>query len=146
MTSDSRAAATAKAFIRLAGATAWARRIAEFGQIAAAGPHVRRAVVQRHSLELSLDRFARGATQRAPTCAEQRVLDLAQETLAADAALAPPGRTRLRALLHECLTGKGSLVPLFHLMRTAALQRAHGFAVSFRGLAENAPFDLLLER
>jgi hypothetical protein len=145
MTTDSCGAATAKAFIRLAGTPAWARRMAEFGQTASAGPHVRRAVAQRHGLELLLDRMARGQG-RGLGAGERRVLELARETLAAYASLPTAGQERLRALLHGCLSGDGTLIPLFHLMRTAALQRDRGFAVTFAGLAEGAPFDLLLER
>jgi hypothetical protein len=145
MATDHSGTATAKALIRLAGPAAWARRIAQFAQIAAAGPHVRRAVVQRHGLELSLDRIAKGAV-RVPSAAERRVLDLARETVSVYATLPPAGRERLRALLHACLADDGTLIPLFHLMRTAALQRDRGFSVAFTGLAEGTPFDLLLER
>jgi hypothetical protein len=145
MTIDPSGAATAKAFIALVGAPAWARRMAEFGKTAAAGPHVRRAVVQRHALELSLDRMARGLAA-APGAAERVVLTLARETLATCAALRPEGRQRLRAAVRACLAGERTLVPLFHLMRTALLQRARGFSVGFAAFAEGAPFDLLLTR
>jgi hypothetical protein len=145
MAHDQSGMATAKAFIGLVGAQAWARRMAEFGQTAAAGPHVRRAVVLRHALELSLDRMARGIAGK-PGAAERVIGDLARETVAACAGLPPEGRARLRAALRACLAGERTLVPLFHLMRTAALQRARGFAVSFAGFAEGAPFDLLLAR
>lgn len=145
MIPDPSGTATAKAFIRLAGSRSWTRRMAEFAQIAAAGPHVRRAVVLRHGLELSLDRLARGA-ERTPGTGEQRVLELARETVKAYASLPAAGRERLRAMVRACLSDDGTLIPLFHLMRTAALQRARGFAVTFSGLAENARYDLLLER
>jgi hypothetical protein len=52
----------------------------------------------------------------------------------------------LRARLRLALRGDGTLVPLFHLLRTAALQRARGFDVTFPGLAEGAPYDLLIAR
>jgi hypothetical protein len=145
MALDPRGAATAKAFIRLAGGRAWARRIAEFGQTAAAGPHVRRALAQRHGLELSLERMARGL-DRAPGVAERCVMDLARATLTAFASFPPAGQDRLRAQLHAGLSADGTLIPLFHLMRTATVQRARGFSVTFAALAEGAPFDLLLER
>jgi len=145
MAIDPRDTATAKAFIRLAGARAWARRLAEFADIAAAGPHVRRAVVQRHGLELSLDRIAR-TDGRVPSGGERLVLDLARKTVAADAALGAAGRERLRAMLRAGLAGDGTLIALLHLIRTAALQRARGFTVTFSGFADDAPFDLLLQR
>jgi hypothetical protein len=37
-------------------------------------------------------------------------------------------------------------MPLFHLLRLAALHRARGFTVQFAGLEDGAPFDLLLSR
>ena len=37
-------------------------------------------------------------------------------------------------------------MPLFHLLRTAALHRDRGFEVAFAGLEEGAPFDLMLAR
>ena len=138
-------ATTAKAFIRLVGARAWARRMAELGQGTAAGPHIRRALFQRHALELTLDRMARGLN-RSANGAEQRVHDVAREVLSAFASLPAAGRERMRALLHDGLSGDGTLVPVFHLARTASLQRSRGFAVAFAGLADGAPFDLLLSR
>ncbi|WP_431268295.1 hypothetical protein [Dankookia sp. P2] len=44
------------------------------------------------------------------------------------------------------LTGPATLIPFFHLLRTAALLRERGFSVAFDGLAEDAPYDLLVER
>jgi hypothetical protein len=46
----------------------------------------------------------------------------------------------------EGLTGHATLVPLFHLIRTAALLRARGFAVRFDGLLDGATYDLLITR
>jgi len=138
-------AATAKAFIRLAGGRAWARRMADFGETASAGPHVRRALVQRHGLELILDRMAR-SPDRPPNAAKQRVLALARETVSAFASLAAEGKERLRSVLHACLSEERTLIPLFHLMRTAARHRARGFTVTFSAFAEGTAFDLLLAR
>ncbi len=145
MGSDQSATATAKSLIGLAGARGWARRMAELRDTAAAGPHIRRALLQRHALELVLDRMARGGGA-APSATERRVLAMARDTVAASAALRPDGRQRLRDMLNECLSGERSLVPLFHLMRVAALQRSRGFDVSFAAFADAAPFDLLLTR
>ncbi|MFC7553782.1 hypothetical protein ACFQU7_18465 [Pseudoroseomonas wenyumeiae] len=46
----------------------------------------------------------------------------------------------------EGLTGEQTLIPLFHLFREAARQRARGFTVHFTGLTEGTSYDLLLER
>jgi hypothetical protein len=56
------------------------------------------------------------------------------------------GRKRLRAMMAEAMTADGTLLPVFHLVRTAAVQRSRGFAVTFAGLEDEAPFDLLLQR
>ena len=47
--------------------------------------------------------------------------------------------------MRESLDGEATLVPLFHLLRTAVLQRARGFEVRFAGL-EGECFDLLIAR
>ena len=143
---DSRSGAEAvRAFTEFAGARPWAARMAELGRAMAAGPHARRALQQRHGLELTLERLRCGPA-RAPGSAEARLLGLAAETMATARRLSTAGRARLRTRLREALTGEQTLVPLFHLMRTAALQRARGFAVAFAGFETAAPFDLLLER
>ena len=55
-------------------------------------------------------------------------------------------RARLREQLIAGLTGEATLIPLFHLLRTAALLRDSGFTIRFTGLAEGTPHDLLVER
>jgi len=132
-------------FIALAGTRAWTARMAELGRAMAAGTHVRRALQQRHALELALDRLRR-EPGRAPAAAEVRLLALAGETAAAARRLSVAGRARLRAAVRAGLAGEETLVPLFHMMRTASLQRARGFAVEFAGLDAAAPFDLLIRR
>ncbi len=49
-------------------------------------------------------------------------------------------------MLRVALEGDGTLVPAFHLLRTAALQRTRGFDVAFACFEADAPFDLLLAR
>ena len=46
--------------------------------------------------------------------------------------------------LRAGLSGHHSLMPLFHLLHTAQLQRKRGFHVSFPGLEQDASYDLLL--
>ena len=60
--------------------------------------------------------------------------------------LTPVGRERLRAALAEAITGHGTLIALFHQVRTALLHQSRGFDVSHAGLEEGASFDLLLSR
>ena len=60
--------------------------------------------------------------------------------------LPPAGRQRLRAAILASFATQDSLVPLFHVLHTGTLQRSRGFEVEYAGLAEGAPFDLLLYR
>lgn len=132
------------AFVKIAGAVPWRRRMAELGERARSGPHGGRGVIQRHAIELTLDRQARGAA--IASRAERMVADLAREAVATHAALAAEGRERLRERVRAGLIGEATLAPLFHLLRTAALQRARGFAVHHAGLAEGAAHDLVIAR
>jgi hypothetical protein len=145
MADDRAGADILRGFLDLAGARPWSGRIAALNRAMAAGGRARQALQQRHALELTLDRLNRGAG-RPRSEAERRLLALAQETAATARMLSAAGRARLRARLRAALDGEGTLAPLFHLIRTAALQRARGFSVSFAGLEEEAPFDLLLRR
>jgi hypothetical protein len=49
-------------------------------------------------------------------------------------------------VLAAALSAQNTLEPLFHLVRTAMLQRERGFEIGFDGLEEGAPFDLLIGR
>ncbi|MBV9252223.1 MAG: hypothetical protein JO227_23625 [Acetobacteraceae bacterium] len=110
-----------------------------------AGPRAGRFIRQRHAIELTLERLRRQPFKPG-SLPERRLSALAAEAVALAAQLSPAGRRRLSTLLGECLAGEGTLVPLFHLVRTAGRQRARGFSVVFTGLEEGAPFDLLLKR
>ena len=127
------------------GARVWTRRMAELARSVGRTQHAGRALVQRHALELALDRL-RAGLNRPPAATERRLLDLAGETVAAYAGLGRAGRERLRATLRTALSDENTLVPAFHLMRTAALHRARGFDVRFAGLEDGASFDLLISR
>ena len=133
------------AFVALAGTRTWAARIADIGRRAAAGPRAGQLIRQHHSVELSIERL-RGPLVRPPSVGETHAARLAGEAVALAGQLGVQGRARLRDRLHASLCGDGTLIPLFHLLRTAALQRSRGFQVSFGGLAEGAPYDLLLTR
>lgn len=134
------------AFVRLCGGRAWSSRLADLARRAQSGPLSGRAAQQRHALEFVLARAAEGGARARLSLAERRVLAFAQEAVRLARSLPEAPRARLRALLHEGLTGEATLMPLFHLLRSAALYRARGFAVEFAGLAEDAPFDLRITR
>lgn len=130
------------AFVRLIGQAAWSNRIDILTRRAQSGPMSGRAAQQRHALEFALARAAdpNAAGRAGPV--ERRILALAQDAVRLSGSLPPGPRARLRARLAEGLTGEATLIPLWHLLRCAALYRARGFSVEFAGLAEDAPFDL----
>jgi hypothetical protein len=134
------------AFLRLCGGRAWSARLADLTRRAQSGPLSGRAAQQRHALEFALARAAASASGARLSPAERRVLAFAQDAVRLARTLPEAPRARLRALIQEGLTGEATLIPLFHLLRTAALYRARGFAVDFAGLAADAPYDLRVTR
>ena len=134
-----------QAFLGLAGEDAWTQRIADLGLKAKPHSWRGRAAQQRHALELILARLSRpGAKPPAP--AERLALNMMQEAVWLSDTLPEEPRARLRAELLRGLTGEATLIPLFHLLRQAARQRARGFQVHFSGLSDGTSFDLLLRR
>ena len=124
----------------------WTARMAEIGRRAVSGPRAGQAVRQRHALELAIERL-RGTLTRPPSTAELHAARLAGDAVALSEALArAAARWRLRERLRTALAGDGTLVPLFHMLRTAALQASRGFTVAFPGLEDAAPYDLLIAR
>ncbi|PHK95105.1 hypothetical protein CR162_10180 [Pseudoroseomonas rhizosphaerae] len=142
--------ATCRHFLSLAGPDSWSRRMADIAERARPRSWSGRAAQQRHALELLLARLADPRESAGPSAAlspaERRILALVREALDLADTLPRDSRERLRQRLLEGLTGEGTLIPLFHLLREAARQRARGFSVAFTGLAEGTPHDLLLSR
>lgn len=136
--------ASPAAVIRIAGPRAWQKRIADLAARARGGQRSGRALLQRHAIEIAIDRLARGAAPASR--GEAIVASLAADLAATHAALPPQGRARLKARLADALSGEATLAPLMHLFRTAALQRERGFAVHHAGLADGTPHDLLIAR
>ena len=141
-------AAAARAFIALAGPAVWRARLARIAALAADGRRSGQAVRQRHLVELTLARLARGGADPSPTEARiaARIAALAGETALLAARLTPAGRVWFDAALDAALDGDGTPIGLLHLARTARRHRAHGFTVRFAGFEDGAPFDLLLTR
>lgn len=137
---------TPAAFIAACGKRLWQRRMAGLAERAQAGQNRGKAALQRHALELTLNRLARGGMNRQASPAEQRITALAAELVATYGRLSPAGRARLRADLHAALAGEATLAPLFHVFHTAALQRARGFRVHHARFEDGASFDLLISR
>ncbi len=133
------------AFVALTGPRLWVTRMEEIGRRAVSGPRAGQTARQRHALELAIERL-RGTLTRPASTAELHAARLASDAVALSATLAPHGKQRLRERLRMALGGDGTLVPMFHMLRTAALQASRGFTVAFPGLAESAPYDLLIAR
>lgn len=134
------------AFVALAGARTWRNRVAELDAECRTPGRSGRARLQRHAIEATIARLAAAPLARPPSEAETRIAALAIEAARVSSRLNATGRAALRAMVHSGLTGNGTLVPLFHLLRTAVLQRSRGFTVRFAGFEDAAPFDLLLSR
>jgi hypothetical protein len=134
------------AFVEGFGRDAWQNRVSALEIATAGGTRAGRAATQRHVIELTIEGWRKRGRNRAPSPAELRIAGLAADASRLFDALPGPGRTRLRAALRDAAEADNTLIPAFHLLRTAALHRARGYAVQFAGLEEEAPFDLLLER
>jgi hypothetical protein len=132
-------------FIALAGGQRWQQRLSEIRDLAASGPRAGQAIRQRHGVELILEKCRRNPGAP-PSIAEARLGEIAAALPAIAAELSPRGRDRLVERLHGSLSGENTLIPVFHLVRTAMAQRARGFAVTFSGLDDETPYDLLLAR
>ncbi|MCE2923633.1 MAG: hypothetical protein LW837_27305, partial [Roseomonas sp.] len=130
-------------FLRLVGAELWAARLADLGRRAQASAFQGRATQHRHALEFALARAARGTAQGS---AERRALGFAAEAVRLANGLPEARRDKLRAAITQGLSGEATLIPLFHLLRSAALYRAQGFDVRFSGLAEDSAHDLTISR
>ncbi len=131
-------------FIGLCGAKAWEARISELR--AAGATRESKGALQFHAIELVIDRLARGTGNRVLTNAELRIAEYAADAVTLNDQLTPAGRVRLQATLAAAVSGRNCLIPAFHLLRTAALQRSRAFDVEFAGFESAAPFDLLIRR
>lgn len=141
---DMTEASPVREFLCLAGGReAWGQRLSSINR---RGGYTGRAAQQRHAAELMLNRLADPARLRNAGTPERLVLGFAQELTALARSLPEKPRCRLRAQLRAGLEGEATLVPIFHLARTAARARAQGFAVRFDGLLDSTPWDLTIER
>lgn len=134
------------AFVGCIGARPWRERLAMLQAMASKPTRVGRQMLQRHCIELAIERLRRGAPNRPLSLAERWIATHAMAGATLFDQLTDPGRLRLVAMLRSALIENECLVPAFHLFRTAALQRSRGFDVTFAGLEDAAPFDLLLTR
>ena len=128
------------------GGQAWAERIRYLSAECAKKTHAARAAQQRHAIELAIERCRRRNGARAPSTGEIHVCALAARTAKLAETLPGAGRDALVARIRAALADSHTLVPVFHLVRTAWLQEQRGFTVQHTGLVDRTPFDLLIER
>ena len=143
---DSDDSAALKDFIGIAGRSAWDERICALRGAPGDATRERRNSLQLHAIEVVINRLSRGRPNRKLTAAEERITGYATDAVRLHGQLSAGGRTRLQAGLASALTGANSFTGIFHLLRTAALQRSRQFDVEFAGFEEGAPFDLLIRR
>ncbi len=134
------------AFVECVGACVWRDRLTALRSVASAQTRLGRQALQRHCIEFAIERLRQNQLARAPSTAECRMAEYATDAVSLFDALPNGGRLRLAATLRSALVEGCCLVPAFHVLRTAALQRSRGFTVAFAGLEDAAPFDLLLNR
>jgi hypothetical protein len=124
----------------------WATRISDLEREAAKPTRLGRAIQQRHIIELTIDRWRKPGRNRPPSPGERSIAELATDASRLFDALPGASRDKLRTRLRTAAEADNTLIPAFHILRTAALQRARGFDVSFAGLQDDAKFDLLIHR
>lgn len=132
-------------FLALVGVQRWRERLTEIHDLAASGPRAGQAIRQRHGVELSLEKLRRPTSVK-PSAADLLLGKIATGIADVAADLTPRGRRRLVDQIQHSLSGENTLIPTFHLIRTALLQRSRGFTVAFPGLEDDTPHDLLLSR
>ena len=134
-------------FVRAIGARLWRERLVQLEVAGTAQTRAGRQVLQRHCIELTIERLRSRPPNRPPSTAERWIASYAAQALEALEALTAVGREALLGMLRAALVGEECLVAPFHLLRTAAMQRARGFEVHYAAFEdEGAPFDLLISR
>ncbi len=138
--------AALEAFVAGFGVSEWNQRLRSIEHAAADQTRFGRAVLQRYVLELTVERWRRVGRNRPPSAAERRIASLAADASRLFDLLPPGGRNRLRAAMRAAAQADNTLMPIFHMLRAAAMQKSRGFQVSYPGLEDAASFDLLLYR
>ena len=129
-------------FIGICGASPWRERLTALRSATTPATRFSRAVQQVHAIELMIDRMRDGGSQRELNMPERLIMGHAVEAVALHARIPPAAQARFRSMIGASLQGEHSLVDVFHMLRTAALQRSRGFEVGYAALEDGAPFDL----
>jgi hypothetical protein len=134
------------AFVGALGKRLWRDRISALQQAGAMQTWAGRQVLQRNCIELTIERLRSRPLARPPSVAERWIATYAATAVDTLNTMPPHGREALLTALRAALVGDECLASLFHLLRTAAMQRSRGFAVQFAAFEDGAPFDLLIAR
>ncbi len=137
--------AGAQAFVDIIGERTWRARIAELAGVIRQRQRGARVLALRHQVEIAVERMRRGGEPPTEPI-DAAVGALLTELVAAYGGLPVCGRAKLRDGLRAVLQGDGTPIGFLHVARTARIQRERGFEVDYTGLAESAPFDLLIRR
>jgi hypothetical protein len=130
-------------FTALTGNTVWRQRMAEIFDRITKPTRSGKLTASRFAAECAIEKARRGQKL---TAAEAAMVDLATRLPVLHDSLCGAGQERLGEQLEAALVGDRTIVGLLHLVYTARLQQARGFEVEFAGLADAAPFDLLIRR
>jgi hypothetical protein len=130
-------------FTALTGNTVWRQRMAEIFDRITKPTRSGKLTASRFAAECAIEKARRGQKL---TAAEAAMVDLATRLPVLHDSLCGAGQERLGEQLEAALVGDRTIVGLLHLVYTAGLQQARGFEVEFAGLADAAPFDLLIRR
>ena len=143
-TQTDRRAAVAQAFVDIVGDKTWRGRVAELAGAVKRRQRGARVLAQRHQVEIAVERMRRrGEVAEAGDAA---VSAHVAELVAAYGTMTAAGRARLREGVRAALRGEATPIGFLHLARDARRQRDRGFEVSYAGLDDAAPFDLLIRR
>jgi hypothetical protein len=125
------------------GKTVWNDRFAQIRGKIVTPTRGARLAASRFAAECAIEKARRGQPLSVP---ETALVELATRIPALHDSLTAKGKTRLNQTLTAAMTGEQTLLPVLHLLHTATLQQSRGFDVSFTGLNEATPFDLLITR
>jgi len=135
--------ASAATFTALTGNTVWRQRMAEIFDRISKPTRSGKLTASRFAAECAIEKARRG---QALTAAETSLVELATRLPVLHEQLSAAGRERLGEQIETALVGDRTIVGLLHLVYTAGLQNERGFEVEFAGLADAAPYDLLIRR
>jgi len=125
------------------GKTMWTDRFSQIRGKIVSPTRGAKLAASRFAAECAIEKARRGQPLSAP---EAALVELATRIPALHDSLTAKGKSRLKQTLATAMTGEQTILPVLHLLHTANLQQSRGFEVSFTGLNEATPFDLLIAR